>query len=344
MSTIGASILDFSKDRLRKQKTRITTRTGKIYEETRAIDGSFNNVFVGQGPKPQYIKEMESGFSKLSTYGFNKLISKWEVHKSFESHNVANKPTLKFVSYNVWFSEENWINRATALFNLIKQQDPDFICLQEVTPHFLKYLLEYEFFQKLYFINDITGSTVIPYGVLILSKFSFFEMNLYDMPSNMGRRFLFGKVLINDDFIHIGTVHLESMDNAPIREAQLQVMNDINKKELSKSWFILGDFNFNEYMRENRYIEQFDIWHCLHGSNSPLGLTRRGPMIDRALSGGSAYRPRRISRIGTRPIADNRPIGLTDQVYLSSLPDSAFPSDHDGLVVEFDYVPVPVPV
>ena len=68
--------------------------------------------------------------------------------------------------FDVWFSEKNWFRRAHALFQLISNKDPDFVCLQEVTPKFLTLLLQQSWIREKYFVSD----EIKPWVTLQLKK------------------------------------------------------------------------------------------------------------------------------------------------------------------------------
>eukprot|EP01087_Luapelamoeba_hula_P022037 TRINITY_DN7815_c0_g1_i2.p1 TRINITY_DN7815_c0_g1~~TRINITY_DN7815_c0_g1_i2.p1 ORF type:complete len:327 (-),score=50.24 TRINITY_DN7815_c0_g1_i2:168-1148(-) len=165
---------------------------------------------------------------------------------------AAGLDGLTFVSYNVWFSQKCQQERATGLFEILSQSNADFICLQEVTPVFLKWLLTEKWAQDNYYISDSSTNTVTPYGVLLLSKHPLNRIELCAMPSNMGRRVLVaeanvplcvrGQKVIQR--IKVATVHLESMDNADMRHEQLATIFPLLQH--TDAAFFMGDFNFGE--------------------------------------------------------------------------------------------------
>lgn len=83
--------------------------------------------------------------------------------------------------------------RNEALFRIIREHEPDFICLQEgrkytggslvsatsrypllrlvaVLVPFIKQLIEVDFIRENYSVSDIVGRSIERYGVLLLSK------------------------------------------------------------------------------------------------------------------------------------------------------------------------------
>ena len=134
---------------------------------------------------------------------------------------------------------------------------PHVVCLQEVTPFFLTALKKERWVQAQYVLSDSVGTTLIgstfPYGVVMLlhivrpplppfpctwltqlmvrsQSLHISSLTLHDLPSNMGRKLLCATLPLpggegggDDHELRLGTAHLESMDNAPIRAAQLEV-------------------------------------------------------------------------------------------------------------------------
>jgi endonuclease/exonuclease/phosphatase family metal-dependent hydrolase len=332
-----------NKVKLKKQSTRITTRTGEVYIENFDSENGHQLEYVGQGARPAFLDEMAKIYSTLIGKKFNKETNRWEKIEEQNECQFYNLDKLKIITYNVWFSEKNRINRAQALFAILEEHDPDIICLQEVTLDFLKMLLNMNFIRTSYYVNDSTGSTIPSYGVLMLSKFPFETITIHNLASNMGRRYLKGRFLINDVMIDIGTVHLESMDNCQIRCNQLYEISNI--MESSEQAIVMGDFNFTIKSYENDFLSQstfIDSWYSTNGTNPDVSMTRRGLMIDRVMhrSKNGVLYPILLRRIGTVPIPlmrqfcpNNETLVDTTQIY----PDEDYPSDHDGIYMEFGF-------
>lgn len=333
-----ASIEEFDKLALKEQVTRITTKTGKIFEE-KCVDGNWQNDFLGQGPIPSYLESSGPGFSQISCRKFVESLGRWE---SVQSPNPTTQVEreIKLITYNVWFSTNNWVNRALSLFDIINREDANLICLQEVTTDFLKLLLKQEWVRNCYFVSDANGSTVIPYGVVILSKHYMSNVTLFDMPTDMGRRLLLCGISLNGDNFIVGTVHLESMNNSEMRINQLARIQEITSAH--ENWMLLGDFNFHAQMRENQHIADIDAWELVHGQGSSAReVTRRGLMIDRVIIKGGNWVPLAIRRIGCDPIVPLEGNEVTVPSHSSAgtekmmARDEEYPSDHDGVVVQF---------
>jgi endonuclease/exonuclease/phosphatase (EEP) superfamily protein YafD len=140
------SDLSGKKRRLKKTKTKVRTRDGRIFEETRSVDGQIQVEFKGTEVLPSFLAD--SATKSLPIYRF--LENKWtRVPKQTltDSKDSQNIPTqeqqnpaqqiLTVVSFNVWFADERWQERQDELVNLLQSRTPDLICLQEVTPRFM---------------------------------------------------------------------------------------------------------------------------------------------------------------------------------------------------------------
>jgi endonuclease/exonuclease/phosphatase family metal-dependent hydrolase len=83
--------------------------------------------------------------------------------------------------------------------------------------------------------------------VVILSKHPINLLGLHVMPTNMGRRFLMAELTLRTAAgtikVRVGTVHLESLANAEVRSAQLNIIYPLLDNECENS-FLMGDFNF----------------------------------------------------------------------------------------------------
>ncbi len=237
---------------------------------------------------------------------------------------------------------------------------------------FLDEVLLSKWIRDSYIVTDSRATTVMPYGVIMLMRSSLAiitRARLYTLPSNMGRRFLLCEMLLCGAPLAVGTVHLESMDNAPVREAQLSRIFDVSAS--TPRLIIAGDFNFHAGMPENRSLlaSVADSWAAA-GAASPC---RRGALIDRVVhrSCASDLSPASARLIGTEPVVPPPPGRAAAHGTLSDAsqtvqplaaaaaaaaatagtnyvdrawPDELYPSDHDGIVIEFRLRPAAAPV
>jgi len=184
---------------------------------------------------------------------------------------------LSVITWNVWFDEFKKKERYDEILAICKSAAADVICLQEVTPYFIKRIREHEI-ARIYDVSDpeLNGSSVGSYGVLTMCRR---ELNAsfqwYDLPTDMGRRLLTTNCDSHAGSLCIGNVHLESLNNAPTRLAQLQVCHNVmNRTNLS---VLCGDFNFDSdrnFRNDGRPLENNiltsvmplfkDVWLQLH--------------------------------------------------------------------------------
>ena len=107
--------------------------------------------------------------------------------------------------------------------------------MQEVTPEFLPILRAHELMDHYECSDDFSGHSVFPYGVLTLAK-KFYQptYEFFQLPTEMDRSLLLTKLILHDEAIAIGNIHLESLSNPELRQKQLEV----SKHVMSKSYCI----------------------------------------------------------------------------------------------------------
>jgi len=201
---------------------------------------------------------------------------------------------------------------------------------------------------------DVTGSTVNPYGVMILSKHPIKQLSWLIMPTGMFRKALIAEYLINNEQFLVTTVHLESLANAPLREEQLKYISKV-LIPCAHSLF-MGDFNIDSTQSytggeptENNNIANYyppskflDVWPTLHPDQ--IGYTfdsKHNEMLrpvpaermryDRIFLGsentnGNKWKATHIEILGTVAIENQK--------------EKIYPSDHFGLLADFSREPV----
>mmetsp|Transcript_2692 Transcript_2692/g.9534 ORF Transcript_2692/g.9534 Transcript_2692/m.9534 type:complete len:303 (+) Transcript_2692:280-1188(+) len=235
----------------------------------------------------------------------------------------TNLDQISFVTFNVWFSNAFFEQRAEALFRIVDSLHPHFVCLQEVTPRFVALLREQEWVQRDYYCSDAIGTTVNPYGVLMLSRLPVSRFVLHTLPTNMGRKLLVAETMVNGELFRVSTVHLESLQNPLYRKAQLGLIYPILSRGGCKHSAVMGDFNFCSESTENPTNiknDYLDMWPTVHGLSEEAieeGKTRVDHRLDRILVRSPSFKPSSIRKLGTEPISDATP--------------HVFPSDHFGL-------------
>lgn len=215
-----------------------------------------------------------------------------------------------------------------------------------MTVDILQQLLEQPFIQQRYYLSDVDGRTFNGwYGVILLIDIRIHVSNLnliHFSQSTMGRRLLIAEIKLDqNEILHIGTVHLESLNNKKERAHQLEIcQNRFNR--FPGSYILMGDFNINADHQEN--IDQFkilrnwiDLWvylmnHNNHGytfdteANSITKLNHGHiyrSRCDRIILNSQNIMPTHINIIG------NQSIGHLDNLHI-------FPSDHFGLTALFE--------
>jgi len=278
---------------------------------------------------------------KLTPSIFDPGKTRWVTAPSAAPGEKIQKDRLRIATFNIWFGELHRKARLKALLDLLQGHEPDIIGLEEVTPETLEWIKADPWVQKYYTLSDITGETVNPYGIFLMSRIPVNRFGLYPLHSWMGRHVLIGEFTINGEDLHAGVVHLESYrSSAPERAIQLgDIFLKLNRPPHS---ILMGDFNFCATWDENRILDPGyqDLWGVLHPKepgyteDTDVNLMRRElkreekkVRFDRILlrSPDSHWHPISIQMIGTEPISLQHP--------------SVFPSDHFGLVGDIRWHP-----
>jgi len=260
-----------------------------------------------------------------------------------------------------------------AICKYCELQQPDVICFQEVIPEIMPFLCEQQWIKSGYILSDYSGTTVDPYGVLILVKTSLRpSFNFIALPSRMGRVLLTTEIYPNpedlDQNFMVATVHLESLSSHRTRVQQLTIANIAL---LSENSILCGDFNFCSYRNfdaplplENDSLritlpDYADVWELLHpesiqpteGYQPPtLRDIRRGKLVVPEIpSAGYTFdsiankmlqrdwERMRYDRIMIKNSSDWKPLQIvgTEKIGLMDWGISLFPSDHFGLLATF---------
>ena len=190
------------------------------------------------------------------------------------TNEILNTKSLKIITYNVWYDRYKFEKRVNEIFSIIKIVD--IICLQEVTPRFLKLLKNTKWIRSFY-VSDINGYTIEMYGNIIISRFPFDNLSIHTLPTCMGRSFIMGTFKTRDSYLKIGTVHLESGSNNDLyRKHQLRIINDTLSGDCA---ILTGDFNSDKKINFSKYI---DIWPCLQKNNDGYTFYDNGTITKQA--------------------------------------------------------------
>jgi len=172
------------------------------------------------------------------------------------SSDVVNKnKRWSFLTYNVWFQEEIALTaRMNEIGKICREENPDFIGFQEMTPNIVSLLVSQLAQVGYHFIFQKD----CPYFVVLASRFKWVSSNVVEYPkSMMGRCLLYGTVEKDDGSqVLVGCTHLESpippfhgeaMMSLP-RQQQLQnaleVLDSLDGEISCR--VLMGDMNWNE--------------------------------------------------------------------------------------------------
>ncbi|KAF0977279.1 hypothetical protein FDP41_003932 [Naegleria fowleri] len=264
--------------------------------------------------------------------------SKWQPVSYEKLHQSSNTvQELKIVTYNVWFDLLEREARMLEIVKICQSANADIICLQEVTRGSLEIITKQPWIRDNFYISDSLengGATVSPYGVSIFVKKNLPVVKLFlnELPTRMFRSALSLELKVDDQILCFSTIHLESLDNQPLRAQQMYLISTFLK--LYNTAFLCGDFNFdseenyhkditpleNENL-ENFYPDFIDIWKELKYPVHDMGKTFIGDhsRLDRMILKSSIFEPVDITMLGTTPFKE-----VNGRVI--------YPSDHNGLL------------
>ena len=267
----------------------------------------------------------------LEAFRFSPSVNAW---RPVQEEHDRLLDRISLATYNVWFAEYLWRERFAGLLDTLRDWDPDLIALQEVTPRHLQHLLSLRWVRDHYRLSDVSGMTLQPHGVLLLSKLPVRNLAMRELPSNKHRKLLVADLGLGPRSVRLGNLHLESSPSAtPIRMAQLDAVLPVLEAPTDR--LLVGDFNFDPTQREEQATVDAhyqDLWTGLRPDDpgytvdATLNRMRRlhkrqqkRVRYDRILwrSARPGWQPASVSVIGTVPIAPQRP--------------DVFPSDHFGL-------------
>lgn len=245
--------------------------------------------------------------------------------------------SLTVVTFNIWFGAYGFQERCAAMLHLLEACDADLIALQEVTPASLEQIMRTAWVRRSYTLSDLSGGSVDPYGVLLLSRLPITSWSAYPLPTAMGRQLITATATINNTPLTCAAVHLESTEySAPTRAKQLARIMPV--LEPAPHVIFMGDFNFcSSWEKENEQLDPryLDLWPVLRPGEDGYTVdtannrmrwhhTEREKRVrfDRILlrSTNQRWQPQQIRLLGNEPFSV-RPV--------------LHPSDHFGLIATF---------
>jgi tyrosyl-DNA phosphodiesterase 2 len=232
---------------------------------------------------------------------------------------------LRVLTWNVWFGDHMFAERAAALRAELARRRPHVIALQEVTGELLEQLLDEPWLRAAYQVSDV--ELWQRYDVVALARVPIREVTALELPTEMGRRLI---VLDLACGLAVGSVHLESMKpSSQARADQLAIIQPLLAAHGDAA--LVGDLNFSpaDELETAALDPAFvDVWTALRPGEpgytadgvanlmrymlKPTGTQKR---IDRVFLRGTSWRASAIELVGTAPIDG----------------DGTFVSDHFGL-------------
>ncbi|CAM9283312.1 unnamed protein product, partial [Ectocarpus fasciculatus] len=238
---------------------------------------------------------------------------------------------LSLLCWNIWFDRFAYDVRMSMIMQTIADKRPDLICLQEVLPKFVPVLLQQSWAAEYDMSDDGSGSSVAPYGVLIMTKKILkARYSFYKLPTNMARRLLTAEIIYNGAIVLVATIHLESLNSQKLREKQLRICEEIFRKYATV--IFCGDFNFCSYRNFKILPSYQDVWPTLHPEEKGFTFdSTTNPSIHQ-------FEQMRYDRVMCQSL-EGLPLSLRsrdENKGFSALDlQEVFPSDHYGLLTEF---------
>ncbi len=265
-----------------------------------------------------------------------------------EIKKPGDTKSITLLSYNVWGAPQDrsspffkFNERSTAILDMIKDKEPDIICLQEVSQDWANKILANDYIREHYYCTDKNADRVQSYfglSQITLSKYPIISATVYGLPGYEISTLLSTTLKIGHQRISVNNVHLHSSKQfTAFRKAQLQAIFNILKEQPdSDIKMIAGDFNFGdgpEWVENTALDPAFkDVWLVLFPDES--GYTQdtqintmrykvkgahKQERFDRVLldSGKALCQAYEMSIVGTRSIEGHEDI---------------WPSDHFGLL------------
>lgn len=241
-------------------------------------------------------------------------------------------PKIKLLSYNLWFENYKLESRMNALIPIIKKNDPDIMCFQEVTPDMFTFLTE-NLSEHIYYYPKIVTKK---YETVFFSKYNFVNKMTYLLPTRMNRSLRIVKIEINGKIFSIANCHFESQFSTEYKNElklnQYELVKSIldnMKKVYEKDIILCCDSNILE-CEENKFFDDLrwhDCWKLL--GNEENKYTYDYDSNEHLLFLGRKFRSRLDRILFTGELISSNFRLLDNKENLS-------PSDHHGIYVEFN--------
>ncbi len=192
-------------------------------------------------------------------FRYSAALDEWEPAPASLAVGSAHFTCL---TWNVWFADYGFEERAEGLLRELKDCDADLIALQEVRPELLERILERPWVRRDYTVSDVEPQRMGQHGLVLLSRRAPRCFRRLPLPGTMGRYALLAEMDTPGGTAVAATVHLESLrTNEAVRGQQLEVL--FRELEPFSQAVVLGDFNFcSSWTAENSRLHPSyrDLW------------------------------------------------------------------------------------
>jgi tyrosyl-DNA phosphodiesterase 2 len=240
---------------------------------------------------------LSHSISTLDSYFFCDENHRWLKYQK-ANQTVKGLTELSLLTWNMWFGKTHLDVTIKTVIGIIEELNPDVVGLLQTTPQILQILEKAPFIRQTYYLSDVDGSTLKPYGVVLLAKFPFGMINHRPLVSKSGREMLIAYLKVNKTDLWINAACLESHKSAP--ESRLEQARSLNGKITAQenSFLLLSANNWGEEERKlisSQFTKHTDSWHALHPEENGYTIdTSVNTMINREiqLKGGIPLRRR----------------------------------------------------
>jgi endonuclease/exonuclease/phosphatase family metal-dependent hydrolase len=243
---------------------------------------------------------------------------------------------MKILSYNIWFSNDLIDERYNALLDLIKEENPDVICLQETTMYIFNKLITDLDTYKYFYPLVLTQA----YDCIIISRFNIeWSITMPYTYTTMGRKLIC--IEIKDEkkksYI-IANSHFESEFKAPV-DGILQNKNKLYQYQFACEFLnsigdkmpviMCADSNVQSYEEEKYFCEWNDAY-IINGKDREQEYTYDYTSNEYLYERKIHYRGR-VDRI-----MYNNNVKLKSYKLIKKTEKRIEISDHHGILVEFE--------
>ena len=348
-------------------------------EEREPLNNNNNIISIGTPKKiePMQAKPFQT---ERDMYYFDKQKKEWTEVKDYQTSNTIELKELRVVTYNIWFGRraetaKEYSIRINPLLDIIQNQNPHVICLQECTRNIVKVIQENEYIKENFWISDnlVLQNTLFIYDTdysnIILTRIPSSPLQLREFPTKLGRKLIYITIpflnsnnenqLLEENEklkevkeIRVGTVHLESYArDLKFRREQLQIAcSEFRFSNPDVTSFLMGDFNIAD---EEESVEVFqfakeeggfiDTWSTLHPDDAGITYDSVNNLMTAEMSSQSTarridlilYQNSGVFKPQFIQLLGTQPIFQNHDKTYPNLPSIVYPSDHYGVSASF---------